>query len=93
MPTGPRPISVSCARGTRQLGDAIRWLEAAPARRWVFILADPMAPCVDRAKATYVGHANRREWWLFRADAINPACAGGKVPETKGEDAADPNSD
>jgi 4-amino-4-deoxy-L-arabinose transferase-like glycosyltransferase len=76
-----------------QLGDAIRWLEAAPGRRWVFILAEPMTPCVDRAKAIYVGHANRREWWLFRADAINPACAGGKVPETRGEDAADPNSD
>jgi hypothetical protein len=76
-----------------QLADAIRWVEAEPARRWVFILAEPMTPCIDRAKSTYVGHANRREWWLFRADAISAACAGGKVPEPKGEDATDPNSD
>jgi len=76
-----------------QLADAIRWLGAAPARRWVFVLADPMSPCVDRAKATYVGHANRREWWLFRADAIAPACAGGKVPLPTGDDTSDPNSD
>ncbi|MEP6940151.1 MAG: glycosyltransferase family 39 protein [Rudaea sp.] len=76
-----------------QLAEAIRWLEAAPARRWVFILAEPMAPCVDRARATYVGHANRREWWLFRADAIVPACAGGKVPLPSGEDASDPNAE
>ena len=76
-----------------QLGDAIRWLEAAPDKRWIFILAEPMTPCVDRSKSTYVGHANRREWWLFRADAIVPACAGGKVPEARGEDSTDPNSD
>ena len=76
-----------------QLGDAIRWLDAAPDRRWVFILAEPMSPCVDRSKATYVGHANRREWWLFRADAVAAACAGGKVPAPNGEDSNDPNSE
>lgn len=76
-----------------QLGDAIRWLEAAPERRWVFTLAEPMTPCVDRGKATYVGHANRREWWLFRADAVSAACARGDVPAPNGEDASDPNAD
>jgi len=63
-----------------QLGDAIVWQEAAPETRWVFILADAMAPCIDKSKATYAGHANRREWWLFRLDAVAPQCRGGKVP-------------
>ncbi|HEX6832165.1 MAG TPA: dolichyl-phosphate-mannose--protein mannosyltransferase, partial [Rudaea sp.] len=77
-----------------QLADAIRWQEAAPgAPRWVFILADAMEPCIARDKATYVGHANRREWWLFRSDAVADACRGGKVPALKREAAEDPNSD
>ncbi len=74
-----------------QLGEAILWQRAAPERRWVFVLADAMAPCIDRAQAQYVGHANRREWWLFRADAVAPTCRDGKVP--KNGEAFDPNSD
>jgi 4-amino-4-deoxy-L-arabinose transferase-like glycosyltransferase len=69
----------------RQLGEAIRWQEEKPDgaalhQRWILILADAMAPCIDPAKARYVGHANRREWWLFRSDAVVEACRGGKVP-------------
>jgi hypothetical protein len=29
---------------------------------------------VDRRRAIHVGHANRREWWMFRADAVVPGC-------------------
>jgi hypothetical protein len=81
-----------------QLADAIRWQEARPDQaasnqRWIFILADAMAPCIDRTRAHYVGHANRRKWWLFRADAVAPECRGGKVPGPSGEDSNDPNSD
>ncbi len=76
-----------------QLAEAIRWQESMPEQRWIFILADAMAPCVDRAKAQYVGHANRREWWLFRADAVASDCVGGKVPAPSDADAGDPNSD
>lgn len=64
----------------RQLAQAIRWQEARPESRWVFILAEAMTPCIDAAKSRYVGHANRREWWLFRADAVALACRGGNVP-------------
>jgi 4-amino-4-deoxy-L-arabinose transferase-like glycosyltransferase len=76
-----------------QLGDAIRWQEQAPEKRWVFILAEAMAPCIDNAKSSYVGHANRREWWLFRADAVLPECRGGKVPATAGENRENPNAE
>jgi 4-amino-4-deoxy-L-arabinose transferase-like glycosyltransferase len=63
-----------------QLGEAIRWQREKPQSRWVFVLADAMAPCIDQSKARYVGHANRREWWLFRSDAVADACRGGNVP-------------
>ncbi|MFT3790347.1 MAG: glycosyltransferase family 39 protein [Rudaea sp.] len=63
-----------------QLGEAIRWQEEKPDSRWVFVLADAMAPCIDQTRARYVGHANRREWWLFRSDAVSDACRGGNVP-------------
>jgi 4-amino-4-deoxy-L-arabinose transferase-like glycosyltransferase len=75
-----------------QLAAAIRWQEAKPESRWVFILADAMAPCIEPDKATYVGHANRREWWLFRADAVAPGCRGGDVPASANEGHDDPNA-
>ncbi|MGA9341242.1 MAG: glycosyltransferase family 39 protein [Rhodanobacteraceae bacterium] len=69
----------------QQLAAAIRWQEDAPSRRWVFVLAKAMAPCIDPDKSVYVGHANRREWWLFRANAVAAACRGGHVPTTQVE--------
>jgi 4-amino-4-deoxy-L-arabinose transferase-like glycosyltransferase len=76
-----------------QLGEAIRWQEAEPAKRWIFILADALAPCIDQGKAQYVGHANRREWWVFRSDAVIADCRGGTVPTPGFDDSNDPNSD
>ncbi len=57
-----------------QYADATAWQRAAPSQRWIFSLDTAMGQCVDRKKATYVGHANRREWWLFKADAVLPGC-------------------
>lgn len=75
-----------------QLAAAIRWQEGKPQARWVFILADAMAPCIEPQKSTYVGHANRREWWLFRSDAVAPACRGGNVPAAANEGAEEPDA-
>jgi len=74
-----------------QLSDAIRWQEAAPEQRWIFILGEAMAPCIDKTKATYAGHANRREWWLFRSDAVAPECRGGNVPASAAQE--NPNAE
>ena len=74
-----------------QLAAAIRWQEGKPEARWVFILADAMTPCIAQDRSNYVGHANRREWWLFRADAVAPACRGGNVPAAAAEGREDPN--
>ncbi|HSE11158.1 MAG TPA: glycosyltransferase family 39 protein [Rudaea sp.] len=75
-----------------QLAAAIRWQEDRPGSRWIFILADAMAPCVAQDKSIYVGHANRREWWLFRADAVAPACRGGNVPASAAGSSEDPDA-
>jgi 4-amino-4-deoxy-L-arabinose transferase-like glycosyltransferase len=54
---------------------AIQWQLQRPGQRWVLILDDAMGDCVDRGKALRIGRANRREWWLFRADAVIGECA------------------
>ena len=59
----------------QQFAKAIAWQAQQPAHRWIFALDLAMGECVDRTKATHVGRANRREWWMFRADAVKPGCA------------------
>jgi 4-amino-4-deoxy-L-arabinose transferase-like glycosyltransferase len=58
----------------RQFTAAVAWQAQAPGSRWIFSLQDAMGGCVDRARAHQVGHSNRRQWWLFRADAVVPGC-------------------
>jgi 4-amino-4-deoxy-L-arabinose transferase-like glycosyltransferase len=74
MATGPVTDFGFLEPWPQQFAEASAWLRAAPAQRWVFSLDTAMGHCVDRQRATYVGHANRREWWLFRADALVPGC-------------------
>ncbi len=69
-----------------QLSLAIRWQREAPEKRWVFVLGEVMAPCIARERAVHVGNANRRDWWLFRADAVEPACREGDVPAPKADE-------
>jgi len=53
-------------RDTRaQLADALAWQRAAPSARWLMLEDDALAPCIDRHAAVFVGHSNRREWWLL----------------------------
>jgi 4-amino-4-deoxy-L-arabinose transferase-like glycosyltransferase len=58
----------------RQYAQATAWLRADPAQRWVFSLDEAMGACIERQRAHYVGHANRRNWWLFQLDAVIPGC-------------------
>ena len=70
-----------------QYADAARWLAEAPARRRIFILEHAMdgaGACLDHAKVTRVGNANRREWYLFGADALVPGCV--PTPAASGSD-------
>lgn len=63
-----------------QLADSIRWQEQSPSDRWVLVLSDIMAPCVDPAKTLDMGVTSGRDWRLYRLDAVAPACRGGVVP-------------
>ena len=65
----------------QQLADAIRWQEQSPGNRWVLILADVMAPCVDKAATLDMGVTSGRDWRLYRLDAVAASCRGGVVPE------------
>jgi 4-amino-4-deoxy-L-arabinose transferase-like glycosyltransferase len=66
----------------RQYAEAIAWQRQDPAQRWIFSLDEAMGDCVDRTRAIHVGHANRRDWWMFRQDAVVPRC----IPRTTGDD-------
>ncbi|WNL44602.1 glycosyltransferase family 39 protein [Dyella sp. BiH032] len=70
----------------QQLANAIRWQEQAPRTRWVLILSDVMAPCVDRDASIDAGVTSGRNWRLYRLDAVAAACRGGVVPEGAVED-------
>lgn len=70
----------------QQYAEAVRWLNEDPAHRWIFSLDDAMGQCVDRQHAIHVGRANRREWWMFKPDAIVRGC----IPHSAGS-AADDN--
>jgi hypothetical protein len=76
----------------KQLVEAMQWQAESPAQRPIFILDDAMGRCIDRGKATLVGHANRREWWLVRADATVPDCVpdASVDKEQQKQDAPDP---
>ena len=57
-----------------QFEDALAWQRARPASRWLLVEGGVLPACVDQAKARAMGNANRRDWWLLRADAAS-ACA------------------
>lgn len=57
-----------------QFADALAWQRAQPASRWLLVEGGVLPACVDQAKARAMGNANRRDWWLLRADAAS-ACA------------------
>jgi 4-amino-4-deoxy-L-arabinose transferase-like glycosyltransferase len=71
----------------QQYADAIAWQRQAPAQRWIFSLDQAMGRCVDRHRAIHVGHANGREWWMFKADAAVPGCLPTDGTDESGDDA------
>jgi 4-amino-4-deoxy-L-arabinose transferase-like glycosyltransferase len=54
----------------QQFQRAIAWQAQAPARRWLMVQGVALPACVDRTRSQSIGLANRREWWLLRADAV-----------------------
>lgn len=50
------------------------WMREAPNRQ-LLVPTDAKLDCFDVTKAVSLGEAHRREWVLFGADAMRPACA------------------
>ena len=73
----------------QQFAQAVRWQAEAPGERWIFGLREAIMPCVDKSRAQIAGYANRRQWWMFRADAVIPNC----VPRDAADDKADTGED
>jgi len=69
-----------------QLAEAIRWQQQAPRQRWVLILSDVMAPCIDKSSTIDMGITSGRDWRLYRLDAVASSCRGGVVPVGEVED-------
>ena len=85
MLEGPRAEFGFLQPWPEQYARAVQWLAADPAQRWVFIRAAAMGTCVDRRQAHFIGHANRRDWWMFQLPAVTPGC----VPRVATPAAAD----
>jgi 4-amino-4-deoxy-L-arabinose transferase-like glycosyltransferase len=62
----------------KQYSAGVQWQAQAPATRWLFAQDAALGDCVQRDKAIDLGHANRRQWWLFKADALVPGCVPSK---------------
>jgi 4-amino-4-deoxy-L-arabinose transferase-like glycosyltransferase len=58
----------------QQFTEAVAWQAQAPDVRWIFGLREAVKACVDRGKVTVAGYSNRRQWWMFRSDAVVPNC-------------------
>ncbi|MEZ5463921.1 MAG: dolichyl-phosphate-mannose--protein mannosyltransferase, partial [Lysobacteraceae bacterium] len=55
-----------------QRARAADWLRAAPADRWVLSQRSALGDCVDETGTVDLGEANRRDWLLYRAEALRP---------------------
>jgi 4-amino-4-deoxy-L-arabinose transferase-like glycosyltransferase len=57
-----------------QLAQALAWQHAAPQRRWLLVQEPALSDCIDRARAQFIGRANRRQWWLVPQAAVVADC-------------------
>mgnify|MGYP001110805451 CR=1 FL=1 len=76
-----------------QLQRALAWQAVDPAHRWIFAYGKVLAPCVRMRDAIHVGHANRREWYLFAHDAVVPGCVPPKSDDSGQFGAYEPDDD
>lgn len=53
---------------------AVAWLKAAPDNRWIMAQRLSLKTCFELGKATVVGKANRRSWYLVNAKALREQC-------------------
>ena len=76
-----------------QLRQALAWQPADPAHRWIFAYGKVLAPCVREADTIHLGHANRREWYLFNRRAVVPGCIPPRAEDAGQFGAYEPDDD
>ena len=76
-----------------QLQQALAWQAADPAHRWIFAYGKVLVPCVRMHDAIHVGHANRREWYLFNRSAVVPGCVPPRSDDAGQFGAYEPDDD
>lgn len=59
----------------QQWPEALAWLAALPARRWLLVNARSLPACLDGDHSLEVGTSNRRRFLLLRDGALPPGCA------------------
>ncbi|WP_454833020.1 ArnT family glycosyltransferase [Pseudoxanthomonas wuyuanensis] len=65
------------------------WLQADPQHRWLLVLEQAMASCVDKQFAVSMGTSSRRQWWLVPGTAVSGACALAPSPSPSPEPSGD----
>ncbi len=71
---GPKTDFGFLAPPAKQRVAAFAWLRQKPNERALFILDDALGQCVARNQSVNLGQANRRVWWLVRANALDAQC-------------------
>ena len=57
-----------------QLDDALAWQRQQPQQRWLLVQQPLLLSCIDAKQAKWAGTANRRQWWLVPATAVEHPC-------------------
>lgn len=68
-----------------QWADASVWVAESREKRWIFVLAEALGPCVDRNQGIDMGRSSRRDWWLVPGTAIRPGCTTPPFKEIREE--------
>lgn len=61
--------------------DAVAWLSATGARRWVLLQGNNLQPCFDPDRAQAMGRWHRRDWYLVDRRALSGACEVAPAPD------------
>jgi len=69
-----------------QLRRGVAWMAQAPRDRRLLVGDGAMLPCIDPARTSEVGRANRRAWWLVPQAAIAGACGSAPGGDRPGAD-------
>ena len=68
---------------------AFAWLFEQPQSRTLFMLEQALGRCVNKARASALGQANRRKWWLVPAEALERDCALREIDKHQRGDTTD----